>query len=172
MKKELFFTLVMLSVPLLLSAEAGTVAKANEKSVLTTAKTSGTVKGNIKTSFQPNNRNPFLSNEDSLKIEERKKAEERRKKEEEERLAEIARQKKIEELRQRILLEELIRHPSIEIRKNISVDGILGDSAIVNGDVVFIGSKVLGAEVKAITDSSVWFLYKGERFQVKLALME
>ncbi|MCR5504807.1 MAG: hypothetical protein K6E94_04510 [Elusimicrobiaceae bacterium] len=136
MKKKLFFTLVMLSVPLLLSAEAGTVAKANEKSVLTTAKTSGTVKGNIKTSFQPNNRNPFLSNEDSLKIEERKKAEERRKKEEE-RLAEIARQKKIEELRQRILLEELIRHPSIEIRKNISVDGILGDSAIVNGDVVF-----------------------------------
>ena len=70
-----------------------------------------------------------------------------------------------------ILEEEIRRYPARAVMYKIRVDGILGREAIVNGEVVGIGSKVLGAKVVSITDDSVWFTYKGQRFQRKLPLL-
>ena len=47
----------------------------------------------------------------------------------------------------------------------------MGRDAIVNGQVLSIGNKILGAKVVTVTDDAVWFVYKGERFQVKLPLL-
>lgn len=124
-----------------------------------------------KVSFNPSKRNPFLSKEEVIKIEQMKKAEQRRLAEE---AAERERQAKAERervLKQRILEDEIRRYPARAIMYKIRVDGILGKEAIVNGEVVGIGSKILGAKVVSITDDSVWFTYKGQRFQRKLPLL-
>ncbi len=124
-----------------------------------------------KVSFNPGRRNPFLSKEEVIKIEQMRKAEQRRLAAEE-----AERQRKAEEerkrlLQQQILEEELRRYPARAVMYKIRVDGILGKEAIVNGEVVGIGSKVLGAKVVSVTDDSVWFVYKGQRFQRKLPLL-
>ncbi len=124
-----------------------------------------------KVSFNPGRRNPFLSKEEVIKIDQMRKAEQRRLVEEE---AERERQAKAEReriLKQKILEDEIRRYPARAIMYKIRVDGILGKEAIVNGEVVGIGSKVLGAKVVSITDDSVWFTYKGQRFQRKLPLL-
>ncbi|MBQ2312538.1 MAG: hypothetical protein II183_00040 [Elusimicrobiaceae bacterium] len=124
-----------------------------------------------KVSFNPIDRNPFLSKEETIKIDQMRKAEQRRLAAEEaerKRQAEEARKRLIQ---QQILEDEIKRHPARAVMYKIQVDGILGRDAIVNGEVVSKGSKVLGATVVSITDNSVWFTYKGERFQRKMPLM-
>jgi len=137
------------------------------------------VKGNVaaqnvsvkKTSFNPIKRNPFLSKEEVLQIEQAKKAQLRREAEEEAERKRRAEEERKRLLQQKILEEEMRRYPARAIMNKIRVDGILGKEAIVNGEVVGIGAKVLGAKVVSITDDSVWFTYKGQRFQRKLPLL-
>ena len=124
-----------------------------------------------KVSFNPSRRNPFLSKEEVIKIEQMRKAEQRRLAEE---AAERERQAKLEReriLKQKILEDEIRRYPARAIMYKIRIDGILGKEAIVNGEVVGKGSKVLGATVVSVTDDSVWFTYKGQRFERKLPLL-
>ena len=124
-----------------------------------------------KVAFNPIDRNPFLSKEETIKIDQMRKAEQRRLAAEEaerKRQAEEARKRLIQ---QQILEEEIKRHPARAVMYKIHVDGIMGRDAIVNGEVVSKGSKILGATVVSITDDSVWFTYKGERFQRKLPLL-
>lgn len=180
MKKKLFYTLVFLSVPLILSAESinktAAVKNSTNKTVAAenSAKASKAGKGNaVKTAnFRPGERNPFLSDEEITKIEQEKEAEKRRLIEEERAKIEAEIEAKKKAAQEEIKRRELLLHPSREIVDKISVDGILGNDAIVNGEVVSVGSKVLGAKVLKVTDNSVWFIYKGEHFQVKLALLE
>ncbi len=127
--------------------------------------------GSKKVTFNPVKRNPFLSKEEVIKIEQMRKAELRRLAEEEAERKRKAEEERKRLLQQQILEEEMKRHPARAVMDKIRVDGILGREAIVNGDVVGIGSKVLGAKVVAIKDDSVWFTYKGERFQRKLPLL-
>jgi len=124
-----------------------------------------------KVSFNPVKRNPFLSKEEVIKIEQMRRAELRRLAEEEAERKRKAEEERKRLLQQQILEEEMKRYPARAIMDKIRVDGILGREAIVNGDVVGIGSKVLGAKVVAIKDDSVWFTYKGQRFQRKLPLL-
>ena len=124
-----------------------------------------------KVSFNPVNRNPFLSKEEVIKIEQMKRAEMRRKAEEEAERKRKAEEERKKILQQQILEEELRRYPARAIMNKIRVDGILGNEAIVNGEVVGKGAMVLGAKVVAVTDDSVWFTYKGQRFERKLPLM-
>lgn len=157
MKNKLFLTLVILGLPLIINAQ--NIDKAVKQ---LPAK---------KVAFNAGKRNPFLSKEEVFKIETMKKEEQRRL--EAQRLEEIrkAREEREALLRKKMLEEEMRLHPSREVRDKLKIDGILGRDAIVNGQVVSIGQKILGAKVVAVTDSSVWFVYKGERFQVKLPLM-
>ena len=54
---------------------------------------------------------------------------------------------------------------------NIRVDGIMGSDAIVNGEIVTIGSSVSDSKIVEITDHSVWFNCNGRRFERKMPLM-
>ena len=56
----------------------------------------------------------------------------------------------------------------IENSRKIRVEGILGSEAIVNGNIVAVGDKVLGAKIISITDHSVWFTCGGIRFEVSM----
>ena len=124
-----------------------------------------------KVSFIPSIRNPFLSKEETLKLEQMKKAQKRREEEEAAERERLARLERERLLKEQILREELARYPARAIMYKINVDGILGNEAIVNGEVVSVGSKIMGAKVVSITDESVWFVYKGQRFERKLPLL-
>ena len=166
MRNKFLFTFICISFVLGISGMIN-AQKVQEVKTASLAKNTGVKK----VSFNPSKRNPFLSKEEVIKIEQMKKAEQRRLAEE---AAERERQAKAERerlLRQRILEDELRRHPARAVMDKIRVDGILGKEAIVNGEVVRIGSKILGAKIVSITDDSVWFTYKGERFQRKLPLL-
>ena len=165
MRNKFLFVFIFLSFILAISG----VVNAQKAQI---GKTSASAKSNAKkVSFNPGRRNPFLSKEEVIKIDQMKKAEQRRLAEE---AAERERQAKLERerlLKQKILEDEIRRYPARAIMYQIRVDGILGKEAIVNGEVVGIGSKVLGDKVVSITDDSVWFTYKGQRFQRKLPLL-
>ena len=158
MKRILLFIMIIIGLPLILLAQNINTKAAGQLPLK-------------KVSFNATSRNPFLSKEEVFKIEAMKKAEQRRL--EAQRLAEIqkAEEERLAILRKQLLEEELRRHPSREIRDKITVDGILGTDAIVNGQVISIGNKILGAKVISVTGESVWFVYKGERFEVKMPLM-
>ena len=122
--------------------------------------------------FAPTNaRDPFLSREEVDSIEKARLAEQKRIADERKRLEEMERQRQAEAERQRQLEEELKRNPARAIINKITIDGILGTEAIVNGEVVGKGGTVLGAKIVKITDDSVTFVYKGQRFVKKLPLM-
>ena len=59
----------------------------------------------------------------------------------------------------------------IRVINSIRVEGIIGKEAIVNGQMVSVGSKVSGITVTKITGNSVWFKYNGYTFERKLPLM-
>ena len=95
-------------------------------------------------------------------------------------------------MRNKILCDETKRHPARAVEKNIHLDGIMGRDAIINGQVLSKGSKFTvpvtiakdlescdfnfnpkkyKVKVVSVTSDSVWLVYKGERFQVKLPLL-
>lgn len=122
--------------------------------------------------FAPkSNRDPFLSREEVDSIEKARLAEQKRIAAERKRLEELERQRRAEAERQRQLEEELKRNPARAVIDKITIDGILGTEAIVNGEVVGIGGSILGAKVVKVSDDSVTFVYKGQRFVKKLPLM-
>lgn len=135
------------------------------------AKPSSNKTSTKKVSFNPVKRNPFLSREEVIKIEQMRKAEMRRLAEEEAERKRKAEEERKRLLQQQILEEEIRRYPARAIMNKIRVDGILGKEAIVNGEVVGKGATVLGAKVVSVTDDSVWFTYKGQRFERKLPLL-
>ena len=169
MNKKIISLLIVLSMPLAVFAqENADASKAKDAAQGNKAAEQTVVK---KVSFNPTKRNPFLSKEEVLQIEKMRKAEQRRLQEEAAERERLAREERKRLLQEQILKEELERYPARAVMYKINIDGILGKEAIVNGEVVSVGSKVLGAKIVSITDDSVWFVYKGQRFERKLPLM-
>lgn len=168
--KKIFSIILILIFPLVLLAETTpeetTQGKKGNKVAVKTA--APVVK---KVTFNPGKRNPFLSQEEVTAIEQNRKAELRRQEEEKAKQLRLAQEEKERLIRLQIEMEERKRYPAREIMDKIRIDGILGSEAIVNSEVVGVGSIVLGAKVVSVTDDSVWFLYKGQRFQRKLPLL-
>jgi len=176
MNKKIICLFIMLAIPFAAFAQekANTEAKEKEaKAAPAQAQAQAQAqKVEVKrVSFNPTKRNPFLSKEEVLKIEQMRKAERRRLEEEAAERERLAREERKRRLQEQILKEELERYPARAVMYKITIDGILGKEAIVNGEVVGVGAKVLGAKVVAITDDSVWFVYKGQRFERKLPLL-
>ncbi len=183
MKKKLLLSLVVLLVPLFLFAQE---AKTTAKVAATTP-----VK---KVSFNVGNdtKSPFISKEEALKIEAAKKAAIQAEIDAQN-AARIAWEQQQKEIRRKkILCDETKRHPARAVEKNIHLDGILGKDVIINGLVMSKGTKFVvpvklakdlegcdfnydpskyKVKVVDIKDDSVWLVYKGERFQVKLPLL-
>jgi hypothetical protein len=121
--------------------------------------------------FAPaSSRDPFLSKEEVDAIERTRQSEIQRIEQERKRLldAERARLAELEEKRRRE--EELRKNPAKEIINKISVDGIVGSEAIINGQFRKIGDHVLGARITHVSDSSVTFIYKGQTFVKKMKI--
>jgi hypothetical protein len=121
--------------------------------------------------FAPSSaRDPFLSKEEVESIERTRQEEIQRIEQERKRLfdAEKARLAELEEKKRRE--EELRKNPAREIINKISIDGILGAEAIVNGKFRKIGDKVLGAQITRVSDTSVTFIYKGQTFVKKMKI--
>ena len=170
MNKKIICLFVMLSIPFAVFAQENANAEVKDKNKEN--KPAQVQKTEVKkVSFNPTKRNPFLSKEEVLKIEQMRKAERRRLEEEAAERERLAREERKRRLQEQILKEELERYPARAVMYKITIDGILGKEAIVNGEVVGVGSKVLGAKIVAITDDSVWFVYKGQRFERKLPLL-
>ncbi len=172
--KKLFGIFLALSFPIVLLAEApmNEVEQAKKENKTESTKATKVASPTVKkVTFNPGARNPFLSMDEVTLIEQRRKAEIRRAEEEKERQIREAQAEKERLMRLQIEMEERKRYPAREIMDKIRIDGILGKDAIVNSEVVGVGSIVLGAKVVAVTDDSVWFLYKGQRFQRKLPLL-
>ena len=168
-KKIIYLFLMMcIALPVFAQENKGEAKEALSQDNKATEEKAATAK---KVSFNPTKRNPFLSKEELIMIEQKRKAEKRRLEEEAAERERLAREERKRLLQEQILKEELERYPARAVMYKINIDGILGKEAIVNGEVVSVGSKVLGAKVVAITDESVWFVYKGQRFERKLPLM-
>ncbi len=176
MKRKLFLSFIVLAIPLLLFAQN-----------TNTSQTASKAKANKKVSFNSPRRNPFISREESIKLEQMRKEEIRRQKEVE-KAAKIAAEKERQELlRKQILCDEMKRHPSRQVRNNIKIDGILEKDVIINGEILSIGStfsvpirnqkeledcgvdindiKKSKVKVLSVKDTTVRFVYKGERFE-------
>ncbi len=116
-------------------------------------------------------RDPFLSREEVDTIEKAREAEQRRINDERKRLEDAEKARRDAQMKQKEYEEELKRNPARAIIDKISVDGILGTEAIVNGDIKGIGDTVMGAKIVSVSDNSVAFVYKGQRFVKKLPLI-
>lgn len=116
-------------------------------------------------------RDPFLSMAEVDSIEKARLAEQKRLSDERSKLEGLERARRDELEKQRRYEEELKRNPARAIIDKITIDGILGNEAIINGDIKGIGSTVLGAQVVKVSDNSVTFTYKGQRFVKKLPLI-
>ena len=173
--KRIFVVISILIFPLVLFAESTNqeLVQTKKSDNANTAKPTVTkaASASKKVTFNPGKRNPFLSQEEVMAIEQERKAQLRREEEEKERQIRLAQEEKERLIRMQIEMEERKRYPAREIMDKIRIDGILGKEAIVNSEVVGVGSTVLGAKVVSVTDDSVWFLYKGQRFQRKLPLL-
>ena len=122
--------------------------------------------------FAPKNlRDPFLSREEVDTIEKARAAEEKRVSDERRKLEEAEKARRDAQLKQKEYEEELKRNPARAIIDKISIDGILGNEAIVNGEIKGIGADVMGAKLVSVSDNSVTFVYKGQRFVKKLPLI-
>ena len=183
MKKKLLLSLLVLGFPLVLLAE-DTAASTKAAEVLPVKKVTFDVPSTTKS--------PFISQQEADKIEADKVAAENARiaAENAARIAWENQQKEI--LRKKLLCDEMKRHPARLVHANIHLDGIMGRDAIINGQILSKGGKFVvpivfvedlkgcdidynpekfKIKVVSVTSDSVWLVYKGERFQVKLPLM-
>lgn len=122
--------------------------------------------------FAPKNtRDPFLSREEVDTIQKARDAEQKRIDEERRKIEDAEKARRDAQMKQKEYEEELKRNPARAIIDKISVDGILGNEAIVNGEIKGIGAVVMGAKIVSVSDNSVTFVYKGQRFVKKLPLI-
>ena len=122
--------------------------------------------------FAPSSsRDPFLSMEEVEVIEKARLAEQKRLADEKKRLEELERQRRAEAEKQRLYEEDLKRNPARAVMGKIQIDGIVGTDAIINGKFVSKGDTVEGATIVKVSENSVSFVYKGQKFVKKLPLM-
>ena len=121
------------------------------------------VKPNVKFSL-PGNRDPMLSPDDILLLKHREKvrmqAEEadRRRREEEEkrRLAEEEKRRQWELM--------LIKDPTVLVRNQIRIDGLIDKEVLIGGKLYTVGNTYKGAKIVKVGADSVTFSYKGHKF--------
>jgi hypothetical protein len=116
-------------------------------------------------------RNPFLSKEEVASIDKARDDEEAKNQAERQQAENAQRAKMQAEEKQRAYEEEIKRNPARAVMDKLSVDGILGNQAIINGEVRSVGAEVMGAKIVSVSENSVTFVYKGQRFVKKLPLI-
>lgn len=126
-------------------------------------------KPNVKFSLK-GNRDPMLSAEDVMVLQHREKmrlaaeAAERRRREEEER------KRLAEEERRREWERMIIKDPTILVRNQIKISGLIDKEVLIGGRLYTIGNTYKGAKIVAVGADSVTFSYKGHKFVKKVSL--
>ncbi len=126
-------------------------------------------KPNVKFSL-PGNKDPMLSPDDILLLKHREKlrlqaeeaARRRREEEEKRRLAEEERRRQWELM--------LIKDPTVLVRNQIRVDGLIDKEVLIGGKLYTVGSVYKGAKIVKVGADSVTFSYKGHKFVKKVKL--
>lgn len=126
-------------------------------------------KPNVKFSLKAD-RDPMLSADDVLLLKHREKM----------RLAaeEAERKRRLEEEKRRLAEEEkrrqwelmLIKDPTILIRNQIKISGLIDKEVLIGGKLYTVGNTYKGAKIVAVGADSVTFSYKGHKFVKKVSL--
>lgn len=128
------------------------------------------VKPQVSFSWQIGQRDPMLSPDDMLLIKHREQQRMAAEAAERRRQAEIEKQRLAEEERRRQWELALIKDPTIIIRNQIHISGLIDKEVLIDGKLYTIGHTYKGAKIVAVGPDSVTFVYKGHRFVKKVKI--
>jgi len=117
-----------------------------------------------------NQRDPMLSADDILLIKHREQQRLAAEAAERRRQAEAERKRLAEEERRRQWELALIKDPTMIIRNQIHISGLIDKEVLIGGKLYTIGHTYKGARIVAVGPDSVTFSYKGHKFVKKVAL--
>lgn len=115
-------------------------------------------------------RDPMLSSDDLLLIKYREQQRRVQEAAERKRRAEEERKRLKEEERRRQWELALIKDPTILIRNQIRISGLIDKEVLIDGKLYTIGHTYKGAKIVAVGADSVTFSYKGHRFVKKVSI--
>ena len=113
-------------------------------------------------------RDPMLSPDDLLLIKHREQQRMAAEAAERRRQAEAERKRLAEEERRRQWELALIKDPTIVIRNQIHISGLIDKEVLIDGKLYTVGHTYKGAKIVAVGPDSVTFVYKGHRFVKKV----
>ena len=119
--------------------------------------------------FAPTNkRDPFLSRDEVSTIERNRRAEmeriEKERKAKEDALIAARDAEKAKAEREAYLKA----NPHLAIVSKIKIQGMMGDEVQINNDFKGVGDKVAGATITKITNTKIYFKYKGKDFSLPI----
>ena len=115
-------------------------------------------------------RDPMLSSDDLLLIKHREQQRLAAEAAERKRRAEEERKRLAEEERRRQWELALIKDPTILIRNQIRISGLIDKEVLIDGKLYTIGHTYKGAKIVAVGADSVTFSYKGHKFVKKVSI--
>lgn len=115
-----------------------------------------------------NERDPMLSPDDLLLIKHREQQRMAAEAAERRRQAEAEKKRLAEEERRRQWELALIKDPTIIIRNQIHISGLIDKEVLIDGKLYTVGHTYKGAKIVAVGPDSVTFVYKGHRFVKKV----
>ena len=118
----------------------------------------------------PNRRDPMLSQDDLLVIKHREQQRLLAEENERKRRAAEERRRAAEEERRRQRELALIKDPTLLIREQISIGGIIDKEVLIGGRLYSVGSTYKGAKIVGVGADSVTFSYKGRKFVKKVKI--
>ena len=140
-----------------------------EESIHTSVVRSAVSKPNVRFSLR-GNRDPMLSPDDVLLLKHREKLRLAAEEAERKRRAEEERKRLAEEERRRQWELMLIKDPTIVVRNQIKISGLIDKEVLIGGKLYTIGNTYKGAKIVAVGADSVTFSYKGHKFVKKVSL--
>ena len=115
-------------------------------------------------------RDPMLSPDDLLLIRHREQQRLLAEAAERRRLAEAEKKRLAEEERRRQWELALIKDPTMIIRNQIRISGLIDKEVLIGGKLYTVGHTYKGAKIVAVGPDSVTFVYKGHRFVKKVKI--
>lgn len=146
--------------------QAETEATEEEEAPQTRAKLS---RPNVKF-FLKAGRDPMLSPDDVLLLRRREELRRAAAEAERKRKEEAERKRLAEEERRRQWELMLIKDPTVLVRNQIRISGLIDKEVLIGGKLYTIGNTYKGAKIVAVGADSVTFSYKGHKFVKKVSL--
>lgn len=115
-------------------------------------------------------RDPMLSPDDVLLLKRREQLRLAAEEAERKRKEEAERKRLAEEERRRQWELMLIKDPTVLVRNQIRISGLIDKEVLIGGRLYTIGNTYKGAKIIAVGADSVTFSYKGHKFVKKVSL--